>query len=40
LADVIAAKARGTANETLRGAEIAVEVLVVDRQGRLIGQSG
>ncbi len=40
LADLIAARARATAETALSGAAVAVEVVVVDRQGRLLGKSG
>ncbi|MEQ8394502.1 cobalt-precorrin-5B (C(1))-methyltransferase [Thalassobaculum sp.] len=40
LAGRVAALARATALEALRGAPVAVEVLVVDRQGVVVGEAG
>jgi cobalt-precorrin-5B (C1)-methyltransferase len=40
LADAIAARARATAVATLDGAEIAVDILVVDREGNPVGRAG
>ncbi|WP_201043547.1 cobalt-precorrin-5B (C(1))-methyltransferase [Azospirillum argentinense] len=40
LADRVAALAQRTALETLDGAPVAVEVLVTDRQGNIVGTSG
>ena len=40
LADRVAAMAQRTALETLDGAPVAVEVLVTDRQGNIVGGSG
>jgi cobalt-precorrin-5B (C1)-methyltransferase len=39
LGDLVAAAARATAEATLRGAPVEVEVLVVDRQGGIIGRA-
>ncbi|MBS7813708.1 cobalt-precorrin-5B (C(1))-methyltransferase [Roseococcus pinisoli] len=39
LGDLIAARARDTAAEVLRGTDIALEVAVFDREGRLVGHS-
>ncbi|GGF06066.1 cobalt-precorrin-5B C(1)-methyltransferase [Aliidongia dinghuensis] len=40
LADAIAARARATALATLAGAPVAVDVLVVDREGNPVGRAG
>ncbi|MGA0531440.1 cobalt-precorrin-5B (C(1))-methyltransferase [Hansschlegelia sp. KR7-227] len=40
LGDAVAEKARATALAALRGAEVEVEILAVDREGRLIGRAG
>ncbi|MNF15856.1 hypothetical protein D3C80_2186350 [compost metagenome] len=40
LADRVAALAQRTALDTLDGALVAVEVLVTDRQGNIVGGSG
>lgn len=40
IGDRIAARARATATTALQGAEVAVETMVFDRHGRLVGRSG
>jgi cobalt-precorrin-5B (C1)-methyltransferase len=40
LADAVAARARAVAVETLHGAEVSIEVLAVDREGRVAGRAG
>jgi cobalt-precorrin-5B (C1)-methyltransferase len=40
LADLIAAYARDAAMDVLRGAEIAVDVVIVDRAGKVVGRAG
>ena len=40
LADSVAARARQTALEVVRGAAIAIEVLIFDREGVLVGRAG
>ncbi|WP_131741821.1 cobalt-precorrin-5B (C(1))-methyltransferase [Actinomadura roseirufa] len=40
LGDLVAARARGTALDVLRGAPVAVDVVVIDRAGTIVGRAG
>jgi cobalt-precorrin-5B (C1)-methyltransferase len=40
LADLVADRCRATADDILRGADIAVDIVVIDRAGTVVGRSG
>jgi cobalt-precorrin-5B (C1)-methyltransferase len=40
LADLIADRCRATADDILRGSQIAVDIVVIDRAGTVVGRSG